>query len=128
MVKNGTLASPAMARAKQRLAGAGRADQEQAARDAAAEPLEFTGIAQEFDDLLQIKLGLVDAGHVLEGDAAVRLGQKLGAALAKAERLAAGALHLVRQENPHADQRHERQPGRSAVTQTTAHRFVSPAQ
>ena len=100
-----------MARAKQRLAGAGRTDQQQAARDAAAEPLEFTGIAQEFDDLLQIELGLVDAGHVLEGDAAVRLGQKLGARLAEAERLAAGALHLAREENPHADQRDKRQPG-----------------
>ena len=95
---------------EQRLAGAGRADQQQAARDAPAEPLEFAGIAQEFDDLLQVELGLVDARHVLEGHAAVRLGQKLGAALAEAERLAAGALHLPRQENPHADQRHERQP------------------
>jgi hypothetical protein len=60
---------------------------------------------------MQIELGLVDAGHVLEGDAAMRLGQKLGAALAEAERLAAGALHLARQENPHADQRDKRQPG-----------------
>ena len=95
---------------EQRLAGAGRADQQQAARDAPAEPLEFAGIAQEFDDLLQVELGLVDAGHVLKGDAAMRLGQKLGAALAEAERLAAGALHLARQENPHADQRDKRQP------------------
>ena len=95
---------------KQRLAGAGRADQQQAARDAPAESLEFAGIAQEFDDLLQVELGLVDAGHVLKGDAAMRLGQKLGAALAEAERLAAGALHLARQENPHADQRDKRQP------------------
>ena len=95
---------------QQRLAGAGRADQQHAARNAPAEPLEFCRIAQEFDDLLQIELGLVDAGHVLEGDAAMRFGQQLGAALAEAERLAAGALHLARQENPHADQRHERQP------------------
>ena len=78
-----TFASPAMARPKQRLAGAGRTDQEQAARDAAAEPLEFTGIAEELDGLLQVELGLVDAGHVLEGDAAVRLGQKLGRDLPK---------------------------------------------
>ena len=45
----------------------------------AAEPLEFAGIAQELDDLLQVLLGLVDAGDVLEGDAAMRLGQELGA-------------------------------------------------
>ena len=94
----------------QRLAGAGRADQQHAARNLAAQPLEFSGIAQEFDDLLQILLGLVDARDVLEGDAAVRLGEKLCARLAEAERLAAGALHLPRQEYPHADQRDERQP------------------
>ena len=95
---------------EQRLAGAGRPDQQHAARNAAAEPLELAGIAQELDDLLEILLGLVDAGDVLEGDAAVRLGQQLGAALAEAERLAAGSLHLPRQEYPHADQRDERQP------------------
>src|SRR5262249_36138750 len=71
----------------QRLAGAGRADQEHAARNLAAEALEFARIAQEFDNLLQVLLGLVDASHVLEGDAAMRLGQKLGARLAEAERL-----------------------------------------
>ena len=94
----------------QRLAGARRADQQHAARNASAQALEFSGIAQEFDDLLQILLGLVDAGDVLEGDAAMRLGQKFRARLAEAERLAARALHLPRQENPHADQRDERQP------------------
>ena len=95
---------------EQGLAGAGRADQQHAARNASAEPLELAGVTQEFDDLLQVGFRLVDAGHVLEGDAAMRLGQKLGAALAEAERLAAGALHLPRQENPHADQRDEGQP------------------
>ena len=99
-----------MARASSVLPVPGGPTSRQAARDAAAEPLEFTGIAQEFDDLLQVELGLVDAGDILEGDAAVRLGQKLGAALAEAERLAAGALHLAREENPHADQRDKRQP------------------
>ena len=94
----------------QRLAGAGRADEQHAARNLAAEPLEFSGVAQELDDLLQVLLGFVDARDVLEGDAAVRLGQKLCPRLAEAERLAAGALHLPGQENPHADQRDERQP------------------
>src|SRR5581483_1862151 len=95
----------------QRLAGARGADQQYAAPDAAAEALEFSRIAQEFDDLLQILFGLVDAGDVLEGDAAVRLGQQFRARLAEAERLAAGALHLPRQEDPDADQRDEGQPG-----------------
>ena len=95
----------------QGLAGAGRADQQHAARNAAAEALEFAGIAQEFDDLLQVLLGLVDAGDVLESDAAMRFGQHLRARLAKAHRLAGAALHLPRQEYPDADQRDEGQPG-----------------
>ncbi len=41
----------------------------------------------------------------------MRLRQKLGAALAEAERLAAGALHLPRQKYPHADERDEGEPG-----------------
>ena len=110
MVKNGTLASPATARAIRVLPVPGGPTSSTPRGMLAAEPLEFAGVAQELDDLLQVGFGLVDAGHVLEGDAAMRLGQKLGAALAEAERLAAGALHLARQENPHADQRDERQP------------------
>ena len=95
----------------QGLAGAGRPDQQHAARNPSAEPLVFSGVAQELDDLLQILFGLVDAGDVLEGDAAMRLGQHFGARFAKAHRLAGAALHLARQEHPHADQRDERQPG-----------------
>ena len=84
----------------QRLAGAGRADEQHAARDAAAELLELLRVAQEFDDLLQVLLGLVDAGDVLEGHAALRLGQKLGLRLAEAHRLAGAALHLPRHVDP----------------------------
>ena len=62
---------------EQRLAGAGRADQQHALRDAAAEALELLRIVQELDDLLQLLLGLVDAGDVVEGDAAMRLGEQL---------------------------------------------------
>src|SRR5262249_17124087 len=95
---------------EQRLAGPRRADQQHPARDAPAEPLEFSRVAQELDDLLQVLLGLVDAGHVLEGDAAVGFGQELGATLAEAERLAARLLNLAREENPHPDERDEGKP------------------
>ncbi|MGY3407131.1 hypothetical protein ACVWZV_003244 [Bradyrhizobium sp. GM5.1] len=95
----------------QGLAGAGRSDQQHAARNSAAEALEFAGVAQEFDDLLQVLLGLVDARDVLEGDAAMRFSQHFCARLAEAHRLAGAALHLPRQEYPHADQRDEGQPG-----------------
>src|SRR3546814_13475973 len=54
---------------EQRLAGARRADQQTALRDLAAEALELLRVAQELDDLLQLLLGLVYAGHVVEGDA-----------------------------------------------------------
>ena len=64
---------------EQRLAGARRADQQHALGDAAAQALEFLRVAQEVDDLLQLFLGLVDAGDILEGHPAGALGQQLGA-------------------------------------------------
>src|SRR5262249_54419494 len=78
--------------------------------NAPAQALEFSRVAEKLDDFLQILLRLVDAGDILEGDAPVRLGEKLGARLAETERLAAGPLHLPREENPHPDQSDERQP------------------
>ena len=96
---------------QQRLAGAGRADQQHAARNLAAEPLELLRIAQELDDFLEILLGLVDAGDVLEGDAAMRLGQKLGLRLAEAHGAAGPRLHLAHEEYPDAEDQHHRQPG-----------------
>src|SRR5262249_1982788 len=86
-------------------------DEKHAARNAAAKALKLARIAEELDDLLEILLGLVDPGNVLECDASVSLGQKLRARLAEAERLAARALHLAGQKYPHADERDERQPG-----------------
>jgi hypothetical protein len=94
----------------QRLAGAGWADEQHAARTLAAEPLEFAGVAQEFDDLLQVLLGLVDARDILERHAAMRLGEQFRPRLAETHRLAGTALHLTRQEYPHADQRDKGEP------------------
>src|SRR6202034_3244694 len=110
MVKKGTLASPATARAISVLPVPGGPPRSTPRRTRPAEPLILAGVAQEFDDLLQVLLGLVDAGHILERHAAMRFGQHLGARLAKTHRLAGAALHLARQENPHADQRNEGQP------------------
>ena len=67
--KNGTFASPGDRAREQRLAGPGRAAEQHAVGDAAAEPLVPLGLAQEVDDLAQLALGLVDAGDVGEGDA-----------------------------------------------------------
>ena len=71
MVKNGTFASPAMARASSVLPVPGGPTSSTPFGMLAAEALEFLRVLQELDDLLQFLLGLVDAGDVLEGDAAV---------------------------------------------------------
>ena len=49
---------------QQRLAGARRADQQHAARNARAERRELLGVLQELDHLGKLLLGLLDAGHV----------------------------------------------------------------
>ena len=95
---------------QQRLAGAGRADQQHALRDLAAEPLKFLRVLQVLDDLLEFLLRLVDAGDILEGDAADLLGQQPRAALAETHRPAAAALHLAHEEDPDADQQQHREP------------------
>jgi len=95
---------------EQGLAGAGRAYQQHALRDAAADLLELLRVLEELDDLLELLLGLVDAGDVVEGDAAVLLGQQARARLAEAHRLAAARLHLAHEEDPDADQEQHREP------------------
>ena len=110
MVKKGTSASPAIALASSVLPVPGGPTSSAPRGNAAAEPLELLRIAQELDDLLQLGLGLVDAGHVLEGDAAVALGEQLGLGLAEAHGTAAARLHLAHEEHPHADQEQHREP------------------
>src|SRR5262249_22693659 len=86
---------------QQRLAGARRADQQQAARDPAAQLLELLRILQEVDDLLDFFLGLVAAGDVREGDLVAALIEHAGLALAEAEGAAlAAALHLPHEVDP----------------------------
>ena len=67
---------------QQRLAGAGRADQQHAFRHPAAEPAVAHRVLQEGDDLLQFGLGLVDPGDVGEGRLGVGLDIDLGLAAA----------------------------------------------
>ena len=71
------------------------------------ELLELLGLAQELDDLLQLFLGLVHPGHVLEGDLLLLRGQELGLRLAEGERLVPPALHLAHEEDPEADEQDE---------------------
>ncbi len=106
---------------QQRLAGAGRADHQHAARDLAAELLELARVAQELDQLADFLLGLVAAGDVGEGDLDLVLALQLGARLAEAHRaLAAALLHLAHEEQPEADDQHDRQEVEQDATRTKA--------
>ena len=53
---------------QQGLAGTRRTDHQHTTRNAPAELLEFCRIAQEFDQLLDVILGLIDTGDIGEGD------------------------------------------------------------
>ena len=103
---------------RQGLTGAGRADEQHAARNAAAEALEFLRIAQELHDLLQVLLGLVDAGDVVEGDAAMRLRQKLRLGLADGHQTATALLAHgpAGQPDDNADHQRERQERQQQTT------------
>ena len=92
---------------QQRLAGARRADQQHALGNPAAEDLIFFGRAEEIDHLAQFVDGLVDAGHVVEGDADVFLGVELAAAAAEGHRRAGAAQPPHHDEEDHHDQHHQ---------------------
>ena len=96
---------------EQRLAGSRRPDQEHALRDLAAQALEFLRVLQEFDDFLKLGLGLVDAGDILEGHAALLLRQHTRARFPEPHGAAAARLHLAHEEHPDADQQQHREPG-----------------
>ena len=97
---------------EQRLAGAGRADQQHAARDAGAERRELLRVLQELDDLGQLLLRLVDARHVGEGHDGLVADEHARAALAEAHRLVVGALGLPHhEEDEAADEEHRQQRG-----------------
>ena len=93
---------------QQSLSGTRRTDQQHALRNAPAQLLEFLRLAQEFDNLLELFLGFLNASHVLERHLALLRGMQTRAALAKAQRFIAAALHLPHHENPEPNQQDER--------------------
>ena len=93
----------------QRLAGARRAHQQHAARDARAERVELLGVLQELDDFLELGLGLVDAGDVGEGHDGLVAEEHPGPALAEAEGLVIRALGLSHHEEDEAADDQDRQ-------------------
>src|SRR6185503_10271048 len=95
---------------EQGLAGARRSHHQDALGDPSAEPRELLGVLEEGDDLLDLVLGLLDAGNVLERHAVLVIGQELGLRLAEAHGLAAARLELAHEQEEDADQQEHRQP------------------
>ena len=86
---------------EQRLAGARRAAEQDAVRDARAEPAVLLRVAQEVDDLGQLLLRLVDAGDVGERDlvaASARSAARSSGRTAEDALHAAGAPHREEDE------------------------------
>src|SRR6266498_3977014 len=77
------------------LAGAGRADQENALGNAAAEFLKFFRIAQELDQLLDFILCLLDAGDIAKRDFVLVPGQHARFRFAEIERAFPGHADLL---------------------------------
>ena len=110
MVKNGTLASPATARAISVLPVPGGPTSSTPRGILPPSRWNFPGSRRNSTISCRSCLASstpATSSKVTRPCASV---SSLARDLAEAERLAAGALHLPRQEDPHADQRDERQP------------------
>ena len=107
---------------QQRLAGAGRADQQHAFRDPPAEPAVALRVLQKRDDLLQFGLGLVDPGDIVEGRLGVGLDIDLGLAAADRHQPAEPGLvgEAAVHEIPDAEEQPDRDDPRQQVAQERA--------
>ncbi len=94
---------------EQGLTGTGRTVEEDALRDPGAERLELLRVLEELLDLVQLLDRLVRTGHVLEADLRRVGSHAFRARLAEAHHLRAAALNLVHQEDPEAEEEHERE-------------------
>src|SRR5690606_5267201 len=95
---------------EQRLAGAGRADQQRALGNLSAELGEPLPLLEELDDLLELLARLVDSGDVVERHPALLFGQQRGRRLAEAHRpRTAALLHLAEREERDSEDQQERQ-------------------
>ena len=119
--RNARLAGDGLA--EQRLAGAGRADQEHALGDARADGDELVRVLEELDDLVELLLGLIHAGDVDERDRRLVTREQARTAPAERQRLVVAALGLA--EDPEQDQRHE--PEEDQVGEDDAQQEVAPA-
>ena len=96
---------------EQSLARAGRPHHEHALGNAAAQAGKLLRVFEKSDDLLDLVLGLFDAGHVGEGDLLLVLGQKTRLGLAETHGLAAAHLELAHEEQEDHRDHDDGQPG-----------------
>ena len=106
---------------QQGLAGAGRAEEQDALGHPRAQTLELLGVLEELLDLVQFLDRLVGPGHVVEGDLRLVQAHALGPGLAEAHHLAAAALHLVHDEQ---EEDHHEDDGRERAQQGHPHRAL----
>ena len=85
---------------QERLAGARRADHQDALGNLAAKLLEFFWILEEVDQFGDLLAGFIDTGHVLEGDFVLLPVEHAGLALAEVHRAPAGAADLPYEHKP----------------------------
>ena len=111
MERNCTPASPATALASSVLPVARRAHQQHALGDAGPQVQVLLGLPEEADDLRQLLLLLVGAGHIVEGDLLVLLRAEADAGLAELHALVhAAPLGPGHHELPEQEQRGDQQP------------------
>ena len=120
MVKNGTPASPAMARASSVLPVPGEPTSSAPLGILPPRRAKRDGSFRKSTISCKLLARLVDAGDVVEGDAALLLGQQLGARLAEAHRARARILlHLAHHEEGDAE---DQQEGQRLIEQQQPHR------
>jgi hypothetical protein len=109
---------------QQRFPGAGRSDQQHAFRNAAAEVGVLLRILEKLDDLRELLLRLVHAGHIGKAHLHFVVGVDLGAAARKRHHAAFRAGHAPEEEAPDADQEEQRDDPAEQIRQPPVHDFA----
>ncbi len=107
---------------EQRFPSPRRTHEQDALRDPSAETRELLRVLEKLDDLLQLLLRLVDAGHVLEGDLDLVLHVDLGLALAQRHETSLLPAHALHEKIPDAEEDHDREnPGEQIAQERALH-------
>ena len=111
MLKNGTRGLAGDGARQEGLAGPGRADEQDAPRQARPEAAELVGLLEELDDLGELRLRLVLAGDVRERDLGPLSVVDPRPGAAKPEDAGLALLHLAPLIRQETEQQQQRQDG-----------------